>query len=88
MGTTLASGGKRRGSFQVEYGGRLNKWEVTELMADIDAAYFHLCGINRDDAEYILSTFKGIHDEQPLLPGGVSPAQRILQKYAELSFPA
>ena len=29
-------------------------------MAELDAAYFHLYGIDRDDAEYILSTFKGI----------------------------
>lgn len=77
------------GSFKTEYGGRLNKWdeaERAELMADLDACYFHLYGIDRDDAEYILSTFKGIHDELPLLRG-VSVAQRILQKYAELSFP-
>ncbi len=55
-------------------------------MAELDAAYFHLYGIDRDDAEYILSTFKGIHDERRLFPGSVSIAQRILQKYAEMSF--
>lgn len=78
------------GSFQSEYGGRLNKWdeaERAELMAELDAAYFHLYGIDRDDAEYILSTFKGIHEARTLFPGGVSTSQRILQKYAELSFP-
>jgi hypothetical protein len=67
-----------------------DKWdeaERAELMADLDACYFHLYGISRDDAKYILSTFKGIHDELPLL-GGVSIAQRILQKYAEFFFPA
>ena len=60
------------GSFQAEYGGRLNKWdeaERAELMAELDAAFFHLYGIARDDVEYILSTFKGIHDRQTLLPG-------------------
>jgi hypothetical protein len=79
------------GSFQAEYGGRLNKWdeaERAELMAELDAAYFHLYGIARDDVEYILSTFKGIHERQTLLPGGCSTAQRIVQKYAEMSFPA
>ncbi len=79
------------GSFQAGYGGRLNKWdeaERAELMAELDAAYFHLYGIPRDDVEYILSTFKGIHDQQPLFPGASSIAQRIVQKYAEMSFSA
>ncbi len=31
--------------------------ERAELRAELDAAYFHLYGINRDDAEYMLSTF-------------------------------
>lgn len=58
------------------------------LLAELDATFFHLYGINRDDAEYILSTFKGIHDARTLLPGHVSQAQLILQKFAEMSFPA
>ena len=79
------------GSFQSEYGGRLNKWdeaERAELRAELDAAFFHLYGIGRDDVEYILSTFKGIHDQRTLLPGHVSVAERIVQKYAEMSFPS
>ncbi len=79
------------GSFRAEYGGRLNKWDETEraeLMAELDAAFFHLYGIGRDEVEYILSTFKGIHDQQGLLPGDSSTAQRIVRKYAEMSFPA
>lgn len=57
-------------------------------MAELDAAYFHLYGLARDDVEYILSTFKGIHDQRTLFPGHVSIAERIVQKYAEMSFPA
>jgi len=79
------------GSFKTEYGGRLNKWdeaERAELMAELDAAYFRLYGIARDDVEYILSTFKGIHERQTLFPGGVSTAERIMQKYDELSLNA
>ena len=79
------------GSFQAEYGGRLNKWdeaERAELMAELDAAFFHLYGIPRDDVEYILSTFKGIHDQPTFFLGASSIAQRVVQKYAEMSFPA
>jgi hypothetical protein len=75
------------GSFQEEYGGRLNRWdepERAELMADLDAAYLHLYGIGRDDAAYILSTFKGIHDKGTLLAGTESKAERILRKYDEM----
>jgi hypothetical protein len=60
------------GSFQAEYGGRLNKWdeaERAELTAELDAAFFHLYGAPRDDVEYILSTFKGIHEERTLFSG-------------------
>lgn len=31
--------------------------ERAEIRAELDAAYFHLYGTNRDDAEYMLSTF-------------------------------
>lgn len=79
------------GSFKKEYGGRLNKWdeaERAELMAELDAAYFHLYGISRDDAEYILSTFKGIHVPQPsTFKGNLSTAARIEQIYNLMSFP-
>jgi hypothetical protein len=79
------------GSFQAEYGGQLHKWddaERAELTADLDAAFFHLYGLTRDEVEYILSTFKGIHERQSLFAGDPSSAQRIVQKFAEMSFPA
>ena len=41
---------------------RVHKWkeqERAELRAQLDAAYFILYGVNRPDAEYILSTFTG-----------------------------
>jgi hypothetical protein len=74
------------GSFK-EYDGRLNKWnerERAQLMAELDAAYFILYGLDRSDSEYILSTFKGIHDANPLF-GGMSTAEHILDTYDELS---
>lgn len=76
------------GSFQQEYGGRLHKWDEAEraqLMAELDAAYFHLYGINRDDTEYILSTFKGIHNRTPHLPQSESTAGHILKLYDEFT---
>src|SRR5437868_7440064 len=43
--------------------------ERAQLRAELDAAYFHLYGINRDDAQYILSTFTNTgllrEDERP-----------------------
>ena len=74
------------GSFK-EYGGKLNKWnerERAQLMAELDAAYFILYGLDRSDSEYILSTFKGIHDANPLF-SGTSTAGHILDTFDELS---
>jgi len=34
-------------------------------MAELDAAYFLLYGIERNDVEYILTTFAGLRDEAP-----------------------
>eukprot|EP00752_Nemacystus_decipiens_P016606 g14846.t1 len=74
------------GSFK-EYDGKLNKWNEREralLMAELDAAYFILYGLDRSDSEYILSTFKGIHNANPLF-GGQSTAEHILDTYDDLS---
>jgi hypothetical protein len=78
----------KSGSFKKEYAGRLNKWdeaERAELMAELDAAYFLLYGIDRDDAKYILSTFKGIHDPSPLFAGSTTTAEHILAVYDRLA---
>jgi hypothetical protein len=54
-------------------------------MAELDAAFFHHYGIDRDAAEYILSTFKGIHDRSLLLPGHQSVAEHILAEFDRLA---
>jgi len=74
--------------FKDEYGGRLNKWDEAEraqVMAELDAAYLLLYGIPRDDAEYILSTFKGIHDPTPIFPNSPTKAEHILALYDEFA---
>lgn len=65
----------------------VHKWEPierAELMAELDAAFFLLYGIDRDDAEYILSTFSGIVKEQPGLIDGSTTFERILRHYESL----
>lgn len=39
---------------------RWNPRQCAELMAELDAAFFLLYGIGRDDVEYVLSTFQGL----------------------------
>jgi hypothetical protein len=55
--------------------------ERAELQAEIDAAFFLLYGVRREDVEYILSTFNGIKKEsEGLLTGGTTQG-RILACY-------
>ncbi len=64
----------------------VHKWKDAErakLMAELDAAYFLLYGIERDDVEYILSTFSGVMKEGEALLNGTGTAGRILKWYDE-----
>jgi hypothetical protein len=54
-------------------------------MAELDAAYFLLYGIDRDDAQYILSTFNRVHDRTTLLPNSSTTAEKILALYDEFT---
>jgi len=50
------------------------KWkeeERAELLAELDAAYFRLYGLNWDDVSYVLTTFQAIRDED--LKAGTEP---------------
>ncbi len=63
---------------------KVHKWKDTEraeIRAELDAAYFHLYGINRADAIYILSTFQatGSADDPR------STAALVMEKYDELA---
>jgi len=62
----------------------VHKWkpaERAELMAELDAAYFTLYGIKRDDVEYILSTFTGPGREPPPGMGRPQVRELILEAY-------
>ncbi|MDD4050878.1 MAG: hypothetical protein PHR28_03115, partial [candidate division Zixibacteria bacterium] len=62
----------------------VHKWnpeERADLMAQLDAAYFLMYGIKRDDVEYILSTFNGINGSGDTFFGGMGTTDRILKYY-------
>ncbi len=66
---------------------KVHKWqeeERDELMAELDAAYFLLYGIEREDVKYILSTFSGAQAESQSIFGSSSPFERILRHYDKL----
>lgn len=66
----------------------VHKWKPAErvdLMAQLDAAYFILYGIERDDVEYILSTFNSAAEVPPDMFGGASIRDRILEHYDAMS---
>jgi len=61
-----------------------NEGERLDLMAELDAAFFLLYGIKRNDAEYILSTFAGIRKQSESMFDGTSTAECILNYYDNL----
>ena len=61
-----------------------NEGERAELAAELDAAYFLLYGIDREDVEYILSTFAGAGKTEDGLFDNLTAAQRVLAAYEAL----
>ena len=62
----------------------VHKWdpaERIELMAELDAAFFLLYDIKRNDVEYILSTFQGLQKESEDMFASQTTASRILTHY-------
>lgn len=62
----------------------IHKWDLAEraqLQAELDAAFFLLYGIKREDVEYILSTFSGIRKEPDAMLTGQTTYERILASY-------
>lgn len=54
-------------------------------MAELDAAYFLLYGVERDDVEYILSTFTGTRRRDEAETGRYTTAELILSVYDEMT---
>jgi hypothetical protein len=62
----------------------VHKWdpgERAQLQAELDAAFFLLYGIRRDDVEYVLSTFSGIRRESEGALPGTTTLERVLACY-------
>ncbi len=65
----------------------VHRWDPQDravLMAELDAAFFILYQIKRDDVEYILSTFSGVDETESTLFGMRSTKQLILESYDSL----
>lgn len=69
-----------------EFAERVHRWnegERAKLRAELDAAYFILYGLEREDVDYILSTFQGVRDEDEA-HGGAGPTRRaIIEDYEQ-----
>ena len=65
----------------------IHKWkpdERAELLAELDAAFFILYGLTREEVEYVLSTFVGTNSPQNGLFDGLSVAERIIKHFVKL----
>lgn len=72
----------------LRYEGPPFKWDPErrfQIRCELDAAFFHLYGIDRDDVDYIMDTFPIVrrHDEAEY--GGYLTKERILQVYDAMS---
>jgi hypothetical protein len=64
------------------------KWKEEErakLRAELDAAYFHLYHLAREDVEYILGTFQGIANEDEKADGHGRTRGLVLEAYDSMS---
>ena len=64
---------------------RLDPAERAEMMAELDAAFFLLYGVGREDAEYMLSTFRGLDRTEDEPARLFSSGGGILEAYDRLS---
>jgi hypothetical protein len=72
----------------VGYDGPPFRWDPERrflLRAELDAAFFHLYGISRDDADYILETFPIVRKNDEKVHGEYRTKRVILEIYDELA---
>jgi hypothetical protein len=62
-----------------------NPQERAQLLAELDAAFFILYGLDRDDVDYILSTFPCAMRVEDEIFGSRSPRDAILQAFDNLA---
>ena len=58
----------------------VHKWDEAEraqLRAELDAAYFHLYGLDREEVDYVLDQFQGVVKEDAAT-GGPGPTRRAI----------
>ncbi len=63
------------------------KWDPedrAQRMAKLDALFFHLYGLDAADAEYILSTFPIVREQDTKAHGGFRTRDRILEQLARI----
>jgi len=64
------------------------KWKQEErakLRAELDAAYFHLYRLSREDVQYILGTFQGIANEDEKADGEGRTRGLVLEAYDSMA---
>jgi hypothetical protein len=64
------------------------KWkdeERAKLRAELDAAYFHLYHLSREDVEYILGAFQAIANEDEKAEGEGRTRRLVLEAYDSMA---
>jgi hypothetical protein len=56
-----------------------------QLRCEIDAAYFHLYGVKRDDVDYIMETFPIVKEKDIARYGSYRTKETILKYYDEMA---
>jgi hypothetical protein len=70
------------------YGGPPFRWDTHRrdlLRAELDAAFFHLYGIDRDDVDYVMDTFPIVRRKDEAAHGEYRTKRLILERYDALA---